>query len=158
MHHRCPVSSRPAVPLIDSDLPAGSDLVCRSGCRDHASVHLTDSLLLQNQNCCDTLWHQLRGRPAFGPLVGSGIELERLPVTLTTWEEWYAEHPETRVMAFETGFVRDYGVGAAYADYFASPETMFPVWRRSQLLPDKSWVFTQLIDGQPKAYPMAALS
>ena len=105
----------------------------------------------------DTLWHQLWGTPAFGSLVGSGIELERLPVTLTTWETWYAEHPDTKVMDFNTGFVRDYSVGAAYADYFASPDTMFPVWRRSQLLPAKSWVFTQLINNQPKAYPLSVL-
>lgn len=105
----------------------------------------------------DTLWHQLWGTPAFGRLVGSGLELERLPVTLTTWQAWYAEHPETKVMDFKTGFVRDYSVGAAYAEYFASPDTMFPVWRRSNLLPTKSWVFTQLINGQPKAYPLSIL-
>jgi hypothetical protein len=105
----------------------------------------------------DTLWHQLWGTPAFGQLVGSGLTLERLPVTLTTWEAWYAEHPDTKVMAIDTGFQRDYGVGAAYADYFASPDVMFPVWQRSQVLPTKSWVFTQLIGGQPKAYPLSAL-
>lgn len=105
----------------------------------------------------DTLWHQLWGTPAFGPLVGSGIQLERLPVTLTTWEAWYAEHPETKVMDYNTGFVRDYSVGAAYAEYFASPDTMFPVWQRSQLLPTKSWVFTLLIEEQPKAYPLDVL-
>ncbi len=102
----------------------------------------------------DTLWHQLWGTPAFGPLVGSGIELKRRPVTLTTWKAWHAEHPDTRVMAFDTGFVRDYSVGAAYSAYFSSPDTMFPVWRRSDRLPTKSWVFTQLIDGHPKAYPL----
>jgi hypothetical protein len=105
----------------------------------------------------DTLWHQMLGTPAFGPLVGSGLQLERLPVTLTTWEAWHTAHPETKVMAFETGFVRDYSVGAVYAEYFASPDTMFPVWQRSNLLPTKSWVFTQLINGQPKAYPLSAL-
>jgi hypothetical protein len=105
----------------------------------------------------DTLWHQLWGTPAFGPLVGSGIKLERLPVILTTWEAWLAEHPDTKVMDFETGFRRDYSFGAAYADYFDSPDTMFPVWRRSGLLPTKSWVFTQLIDDQPKAYPLSIL-
>jgi hypothetical protein len=105
----------------------------------------------------DTLWHQLWGTPAFGPLVGSGIQLERLPVTLTTWGAWHAEHPDTKVMAFETGFSRDYSIGAAYQEYFDSPDTMFPVWRRSALLPTKSWVFTQLIEGQPKAYPLSVL-
>lgn len=34
---------------------------------------------------------------------------------------------------------------------------MFPVWRRSNLLPTKSWVFTQLINDQPKAYPLSVL-
>lgn len=118
-------------------------------------LYRSNKLMYDRQT--DTLWHQLWGRPAFGPLVGSGIRLERLPVTLTTWEAWFAEHPDTKVMAFETGFQRDYRVGAAYAEYFDSPDTMFPVWRRSKLLPTKSWVFTQLIDGQPKAYPLSAL-
>ena len=102
----------------------------------------------------DTLWHQLWGTPAFGPLVGSGIQLPQLPVTLTTWKAWHGAHPDTKVMAFETGFVRDYSVGAAYSAYFSSPDTMFPVWRRSDRLPTKSWVFTQHIDGRPKAYPL----
>ena len=118
-------------------------------------LYRSNKLMYDRQT--DTLWHQLWGTPAFGPLVGSGLQLERLPVTLTTWEAWYAEHPDTKVMAFDTGFARDYSVGAAYAEYFASPDTMFPVWRRSNLLPTKSWVFTQLVDGQPKAYPLSVL-
>jgi hypothetical protein len=119
-------------------------------------LYRSNKLMYDRQT--DTLWHQLWGTPAFGPLVGSGIQLERLPVTLTTWQDWYAQHPDTKVMDFDTGFVRDYSVGAAYADYFASPDTMFPVWRRSELLPTKSWVFTQLIDDQPKAYPLPVLA
>ncbi len=118
-------------------------------------LYRSNKLMYDRQT--DTLWHQLWGTPAFGPLVGSGIELERLPVTLTTWEAWFAQHPDTKVMDLETGFTRDYSVGAAYSEYFASPDTMFPVWRRSQLLPTKSWVFTQLIDDQPKAYPLSVL-
>ena len=42
-------------------------------------------------------------------------------------------------MAFNTGHVRDYSVGAAYQTYFNSPDTMFPVWRRRDYLPTKSW-------------------
>jgi hypothetical protein len=119
-------------------------------------LYRSNKLMYDRQT--DTLWHQLLGTPAFGKLVGSGIQLKRLPVTLTTWEAWFAEHPDTKVMDFETGFIRDYRAGAAYADYFASPNTMFPVWQRSTLLPTKSWVFTQLIDGQPKAYPLTVLN
>ena len=105
----------------------------------------------------DTLWHHLWGTPAFGPLVGSGIQLKRLPVILTTWEAWYAEHPDTKVMDFNTGFIRDYSMGAAYHEYFSNPDTMFPVWQRKDLLPTKSWIFTQLIGGRPKAYPLSVL-
>lgn len=118
-------------------------------------LYLSNKLMYDRQT--DTLWHQILGTPAFGPLVGSGLTLERLPVTLTTWENWYAQHPDTKVMDFSTGFVRDYSAGAAYAEYFASPDTMFPVWQRSEQLPTKSWVFTQLIENQPKAYPLTAL-
>ena len=151
--------------LDPAQLPEGYALTGGQGDYDTAQDYLTfgssgflyrSNKLMYDRNT-DTLWHQLWGTPAFGRLVGSGITLERLPVTLTTWEAWYAEHPDTQVMDFNTGFVRDYRVGAAYADYFASPDTMFPVWRRSQALPTKSWVFTQLIDGQPKAYPLSAL-
>jgi hypothetical protein len=115
-------------------------------------LYRSNKLMYDRQT--DTLWHQLWGTPAFGPLVGSGIQLAELPVTLTTWKAWYAEHPDTRVMAFETVFTRDYRVGAAYSDYFSSPDTMFPVWRRSDRLPTKSWVFTQIVGGHPKAYPL----
>ena len=105
----------------------------------------------------DTLWNQLWATPAFGPLVGSGIKLKQLPVTLTTWKVWHAKHPDTKVMAYDTGYVRDYSVGAAYKAYFNSPDTKFPVWRRDDRLPTKSWVFTQLIDDRPKAYPLTEI-
>ena len=152
--------------IDESQLPDGYDLTGGQGDYPATPGYFTfgssgflyrSNKLMYDRNT-DTLWHQLWGTPAFGKLVGSGIQLERLPVTLTTWEAWYTDHPDTKVMAFETGFRRDYSLGAAYAEYFASPDTMFPVWRRSQLLPTKSWVFTQLIDGQPKAYPLSVLS
>ena len=151
--------------IDESQLPEGYNLGGGRGNYPITKDYLTfgssgllyrSNKLMYDRNT-DTLWHQMWGTPAFGPLVGSDIELERLPVTLTTWEAWYAEHPDTQVMDFDTSFVRDYSVGAAYADYFASPDTMFPVWQRSQALPAKSWVFTQLIADRPKAYPLSEL-
>ena len=151
--------------IDESQLPAGYSLSGGQGPQPKPKDYFTfgssgflyrsNKLMYDRQT--DTLWHQLWGTPAFGSLVGSGIQLERLPVTLTTWDDWHAKNPDTKVMDFETGFVRDYRAGAAYAEYFASPDTMFPVWRRSDRLPTKTWVFTQLIDGQPKAYPLSAL-
>jgi hypothetical protein len=105
-----------------------------------------------------TLWNHLTGEPVIGALAGSGMRLERLPVVVTTWGQWRRQHADTRVLDLETGHVRPYQPGAAYGRYFASTRTMFPVWQRSSLLPDKARVFTLLIDGQPKAYALEALA
>ena len=51
----------------------------------------------------NTLWHQFRGEPAVGEMVGSGITLEVLPVALTTWSDWLAIHPDTTVLDVQTG-------------------------------------------------------
>ena len=51
----------------------------------------------------ETLWHQFRGVPAVGPLVGTGAELEILPMTLKIWSEWLVEHPDTTVLDLDTG-------------------------------------------------------
>ena len=53
-----------------------------------------------------SLWHQFSGEPVVGALVGSGIELELLPIVLTTWGDWLAAHPDTTVLDIETGLYR----------------------------------------------------
>lgn len=104
-----------------------------------------------------TLWNHLTGEPVIGALAESGIRLERLPVVVTSWGEWRRRHPDSNVLALDTGHFRDYGAGAAYGRYFGSSGTMFPVWQRSRALPQKARVFTLLIDGRPKAYALEAL-
>ncbi len=104
-----------------------------------------------------TLWNQLTGRPVLGPLAESDLRLDRLPVVVTTWGAWRERHPETRVLSLDTGHRRPYLPGAAYAGYFASPQTMFPVWQRSRLLPAKERIYGLELDGLPKAYPLEAL-
>lgn len=105
-----------------------------------------------------TLWNQLTGQPVLGPLVGSGVQLDLLPVVLTTWGEWRTQHPDTQVVDIDTGFNRPYSAGAAYGDYFAAAETMFPVWQRSDLLATKDQIYALTLDGVPKAYPIVALT
>jgi hypothetical protein len=104
-----------------------------------------------------TLWNQLTGEPVLGPLVGTGVKLNLLPIVLTTWADWLLQHPDTLVLSENTGFNRPYEPGAAYGDYFAFADTMFPVWQRSDLLPAKSRIFALQIDGIPKAYPVETL-
>lgn len=105
----------------------------------------------------NTLWNQLTGEPVLGELADSDLALEILPVVLTTWADWQAQHPDTLVLDIDTGFERNYAPGAAYGDYFAYDDTMFPVWQRSDLLAPKDQIFAIRIDELPKAYPIATL-
>jgi hypothetical protein len=50
-----------------------------------------------------TLWRPLTGTPVEGPLAGSGIELQPLPVVLTSWKRWFESRLETRVLAGSNG-------------------------------------------------------
>lgn len=105
-----------------------------------------------------TLWNQLTGQPVLGPLVDERISLELLPIVLTSWADWLESHPETLVLDIKTGFDREYALGAAYGDYFSSADTMFPVWTRNDLLPEKARVYALRINGEPRAYPLELLA
>ncbi len=105
----------------------------------------------------NSLWHSLTGEPVVGPLAHSGIRLRTLPVVVTTWGQWQADHPDTKVLSLRTGYPRDYTPGVPYGAYFASPDTMFPVWQRSRVLPPKAFVYALKLNEVPKAYPLDAL-
>lgn len=87
-----------------------------------------------------SLWSTLEGRPVIGPLVGQGLELRPHSVVTTTWGEWRRLHPNTTVLALETGHERDYSEGAAYRDYFSSDRLMFSVPTLDNRLPNKAEV------------------
>ncbi len=112
----------------------------------------------------ETLWSQLRGEPILGELVGSGIKLEYFPVALTTWGEWLAEHPDTKVQSRETGYygarsyVREDDRRAIYFAYREDPETMFPIWNRDESLEPKQLVLGIVAEGAYKAYSIDALN
>lgn len=107
-----------------------------------------------------TLWSQLTGEPVFGSLVSRKLApLRVLPVTVTTWREWLARHPRTRVLDLNTGYDRDYRPGAAYGKYFASPDTMFPVWKKpASTLAAKDWVLVVNVGSTRKMYPVEELA
>jgi hypothetical protein len=119
-------------------------------------LYRSNKLMYDRQT--QTLWNQLTGEPVLGPLAAADIRLELLPVVLTTWDEWQSAHPDTVVLAEETGFNRPYFAGAAYGHYFADDETMFPVWQRSAELAAKSQVFALNFNDTPKAYPLDLLT
>ncbi|HEV2843988.1 MAG TPA: DUF3179 domain-containing protein [Thermoanaerobaculia bacterium] len=109
----------------------------------------SNDLLVDRQT--DTLWSQMSGEPVNGSLAGSGIKLQRLPVVVTSWKAWQGAHPDTRVLSLETGHPIDYAQPKP-------PEDPLPVLRRSPLLPEKAWVYTLLVNGAPKAYPLDRLA
>ena len=108
-----------------------------------------------------TLWHQFRGVPAVGPLVGSGMELEVLPMTLTLWSDWVADHPSTTVLDVETGVYpgEDYAPekrnDSAYFAYRNQERTLFPVPERSSDLGTKEQVFGLVFGDAARAYPLS---
>ena len=103
-----------------------------------------------------TLWNQFTGRPVVGTLTGSGIELKTRPVTITSWKDWRAANPETKVLSLETGYTRDYRPGAPYARYFNSPDLMFPALVERKELKAKDYVFALRSSGTEKAWPVSA--
>jgi hypothetical protein len=102
-----------------------------------------------------SLWHQFTGRPVVGPLTGSGIELEVLPVTIATWRDWLTQHPDTKVLSRDTGYDREYTPGQPYGEYFASEELMFPMLVPDERLAPKDYVFALRADGHQRAWPLA---
>lgn len=105
-----------------------------------------------------TLWNHITAQPVLGELAGEDITLNLLPVVLSTWQEWLEQHPDTLVLDINTGFKRPYFPGMAYGHYFASDQTMFPVWQRSELLEAKAQIYALNINGIPKAYPIDILA
>ena len=109
----------------------------------------------------NTIWNQFTGDPVLGKLADSGIKLEIIPITVTTWEEWLSTHPETKVLDIDTGYVRNYSSegepGAGYTEYFASPDTMFPVADRDDRLETKALIYGLEINNEFRAYPVEEL-
>lgn len=112
----------------------------------------------------NSLWSSLVGEPVIGELATrDDLKLDFFPVSLTTWEEWVAEHPETKLLSPETGYYspRSYqpepDPKSIYYAYRADPQTMFPIWNRDQRLEPKDEVLGLSADGVNKAYPIAAL-
>jgi hypothetical protein len=134
--------------LYDARVPGHEPFVFGS------SGFLYRSNKLMYDQATHSLWHQFTGRPVVGPLTGSGIELEVLPVTIASWRDWRTQHPDTKVLSLETGFERDYTPGQPYGDYFASPDLMFPMRVPDQRLAPKDQVFALRVGDHAQAWPL----
>lgn len=97
----------------------------------------------------ESLWSQVLGRAVAGPVAGAQLEL--LPATLTTWDEWQERHPKTLLLAESTGYNRNYGLDA-YAHYGTTDRLMFPLNHSDKRLELKDRVIGVEVDGVFKAY------
>lgn len=120
-------------------------------------LYQSNKLLLDRET--RTLWAQLTGRPLLGPLADDPERaLVPLPVVVTSFARWRAEHPETTVLSQATGFERDYRPGQPYASYYASDEVLFPVAARREELPAKTRVFGIGRGRAAAAFPLEAVA
>ncbi len=101
-----------------------------------------------------SLWNTLEGRPVVGALAGRKISLPTREVVTTTWGDWRRRHPKTTVLSLDTGHTRDYDEGAAYREYFATDELMFPVPGEDRRLRNKQEVLVPRF-GLPGEKPLA---
>ena len=119
-------------------------------------LYRSNKLMYDHQTA--SLWNQFTGRPVVGPLTGSGIELTIRPVAISSWADWRTANPDTSVLALDTGYQRDYGPGAAYADYFTSEALMFPAALADDTFAAKDFVFGIRAAGGAKAWPLSAFA
>ncbi len=112
----------------------------------------------------NTLWSSLTGAPVIGELARrDDLKLDFFPVSLTTWEEWAREHPDTKVLSNETGYYspnryeKESDPRSIYYDYREDPTTMFPIWNRDPRLEAKREVLGLTLAGVDKAYPVTML-
>ena len=85
-----------------------------------------------------------------GPL--RGVQLERLPLSVTTWKEWRAVHPETTIVAADAGDDPTYEPEPLEGRDSDGP--IFPVGERDERLAAQEPVVGTITPrGQPVAFP-----
>lgn len=116
-------------------------------------LYNSDVLMYDHQT--RSLWSQLKMQAVTGP--AAGVKLSWLPLEHTSWKSWRTRHPATAVLSRETGHRRDYARDP-YAGYADRNKLYFPVRNTSARMGPKALVFGVLVDGQPRAYPLAELA
>jgi hypothetical protein len=86
----------------------------RGGTEFGVSGDLVNANLVMYDRGTDTRWPQVLATGIRGPL--SDESLREVRVVWTTWGEWRAAYPDTRVLTDNTGYARRYGADP-YGDY-----------------------------------------
>ena len=111
-------------------------------------------VLLYDRNT-ESLWSQIMGEAIAGKMLGE--KLNPIPINHTTWRDWLAQHPDTKVLSTETGYSRDYDRNP-YQGYEQSRQLFFGVNNRApENYHPKEQVIGLEINGVYKAYPFVEL-
>ena len=115
------------------------------------SGKLIMNVLVMYDHQTRTLWSQFLGRGVRGEL--TGVDLEVLPVTQTTWESWKELHPDTKVLDKRGRYRTD-----SYRGYYGSGRTgVIGERHRDDRLDQKDLIVGVDFDGNKKAYPLDIL-
>jgi len=104
-----------------------------------------------------SLWDAVSGRAVAGPLAAQGVALTVRNSVRTTWNEWQARYPNSRVLSLNTGHVRDYDEGRSLQSDSRGEHPAFPTGDLDDRLEAKTRVLGVTIGGVRKAYPLADL-
>ncbi|UCE31189.1 MAG: DUF3179 domain-containing protein [Burkholderiales bacterium] len=140
-------------PLCGSGIAFGADVGGRTRSFGVSGLLFNSDVLLYDRET-ESLWSQLLGEAVTGP--ARGTRLRAVTLDHTSWADWRARHPETRVLSFETGYLRNYARDP-YAGYERDPRTFFPVAASDPRYHAKAWVLGVEASGARKAYPFAEL-
>jgi len=116
-------------------------------------LYNNDVLLFDRQT--DSLWSQIKKQAVTG--ANQGAELQALAVEHTSWARWKNNHPNTQVLSFDTGYLRQYSRDP-YDGYEEASSTLFPVKFRSEGFHPKQRVVGIEINGVSKAWPLIELA
>ncbi len=136
--------------LFDTRRPDGSNFTFGSS----GFLYRSNKLMYDHQT--QSLWNQFTGKPVVGRLADSDLELKTLPVSITSWKDWRTANPTTKVLAIETGYIRDYRPGKPYGDYFESADLLFPALVERTDIDPKDYVFALRSSGTDKAWSLAS--
>ena len=103
----------------------------------------------------ESIWSQLKGQAVAGE--EAGRQLDPIPTELTTWKDWQARYPQTKVLSQNTGHNRNYDIDPYYS-VTASERLMFPVGASNDIMPLREKVIGVERNGIFKAYPFSILA
>ena len=104
---------------------------------------LNDNLVMYDRNS-SSFWPQIMGEAINGTQMG--YKLERFQLFWTTWGQWYALHPETKVLSEDTGYHLPYNedfLGSYYSNdsYYHADGVFLPTMTNNSILRNKTVVY-----------------